>query len=773
MNRIAAVLLLSILSLPAFASILTYVNQSADADRRLTLRADGDRVLLVDDRSHAVVASAVAPERVIVRGAPGAHDDALTIDLANKLSVPGGIKFDGGAGGWDTLIITGGAVARESVTQRSPHDGVFDLDGLRVQYTNLEPLTDNSAAASLTVNGTAGADTVTISDGPGAGQATISSPTFESYTFANKTNVVFDGQGGGDSVTLNNPTNPSGLASFTIQNVGTVTQAATIPYPSFGFTATGTVSGDATYSTAGALTIGGLHATLGVTLTASKVTINGPVSANGGLAVRITTNRLIIGAGAAITAANGPVHLISSSVPIDLGSTTDAASALEISDAEIDRITTTELFIESAAGTNITFTQPITSTTELLIFLSGGIFTNGGAGSIAAPELIFGDLGSTGRAWTITGTSITENPGAPIPYSGATNIIAEGGSGSDIFHVTPSATTIIGIDANPPTLPATPGDTLSVDTAGTLAPFLDESFSGLGYSGSYSFGNRKKVTFDEIESLDAATDLAVTKSDGSTTTSRGASITYTITATNAGPLGVGHARVTDVFPVELTNVSWSCSGSSGATCIGTSSGTQPLSQFVDLPIGGVITIMVHATVDPSASGTVTNTAAVTPPSGVNDANASNNSATDVDTIAVVADVSITKRAAQEAYTPGGAIAYTIAVSNLGPGVAAGVTMTDPLPSDTTFTTITSSPPGFSCTTPAAGTNGTVTCTAASLAAGAHATFTLVVNVNGDATASISNSASVTSSSVDPNGANGTATVSLDAQTPGRRRAARH
>ena len=101
-------------------------------------------------------------------------------------------------------------------------------------------ITDTVPAPSFTISGTAGTDTVTISDGPG-GTTTISSPTFESVTFANKTIVTFDGRGGGDMFTFNNPNPAGGLKVLLVTNVGTVNQTSALRYASLGIDATGLV----------------------------------------------------------------------------------------------------------------------------------------------------------------------------------------------------------------------------------------------------------------------------------------------------------------------------------------------------------------------------------------------------------------------------------------------------------------------------------------------------------------------------------------------------
>src|SRR5438552_838607 len=125
-----------------------------------------------------------------------------------------------------------------------------------------------------------------------------------------------------------------------------------------------------------------------------------------------------------------------------------------------------------------------------------------------------------------------------------------------------------------------------------------------------------------------------------------------------------------------------------------------------------------------------------------------------------ADLSITKTDSPDPVAPGGTLTYSINVGNAGPNAAVAVTMSDPLPSQTTFQSV-APPAGWSCTTPPVGTTGTVSCTMSSLASGAPASFTIVVQVtpatSGGTT--ISNTATVSSSGTsDPTSTNNTATA---------------
>ena len=100
---------------------------------------------------------------------------------------------------------------------------------------------------------------------------------------------------------------------------------------------------------------------------------------------------------------------------------------------------------------------------------------------------------------------------------------------------------------------------------------------------------------------------------------------------------------------------------------------------------------------------------------------------------------------------GKSVTYVITTTNNGPLDAAGLTFTDTLPGSTTFQSFTP-PAGWTCTTPAAGGTGQVSCTASALTNGSSVQFTLVVGVpcqtpNGTG---VTDTATVTSTTLNPN-----------------------
>ena len=248
------------------------------------------------------------------------------------------------------------------------------------------------------------------------------------------------------------------------------------------------------------------------------------------------------------------------------------------------------------------------------------------------------------------------------------------------------------------------------------------------------------------------TDLSITKTDNQVTAIPGSPITYTIVVRNNGPNDVFGVQVADTVPAVLLNPSWTCTASNGSKC-SLANNTGNINTTVDLLNGGTATFLLTATVDPSATGTVTNTAAVTMPAGAVDPNPNNNTATDTDQLQPQGDLSVTKSDGVTTVTAGMNVSYTITVRNSGPSTVTGATVTDIIP--TKLTNIS-----WTCTASAGGScgaaNGTGSInTTVNLLPNATATFKLNGTVRSDATGSLSNTVTVTppANIPDPNTAN--------------------
>src|SRR6185295_566209 len=113
-----------------------------------------------------------------------------------------------------------------------------------------------------------------------------------------------------------------------------------------------------------------------------------------------------------------------------------------------------------------------------------------------------------------------------------------------------------------------------------------------------------------------------------------------IVVANPGPSGVSGVRIADTFPTLLTGESFTATQTGGASGF-TASGVGDIQDAVTMPANSTITYTVTGLIPSSARGTVSDTATVTAPVGVNDPNPANNSATDNSTIAFKADLNVT------------------------------------------------------------------------------------------------------------------------------------
>lgn len=263
----------------------------------------------------------------------------------------------------------------------------------------------------------------------------------------------------------------------------------------------------------------------------------------------------------------------------------------------------------------------------------------------------------------------------------------------------------------------------------------------------------------DTDTISVSTDLSITKTDGVTTVTAGGSVTYTITASNAGPSDATGATVADTFPASLT-CTWTCGGAGGGTC--TAAGSGNINDTVDVPRGGSVTFTATCAVASNATGTLTNTATVAAPGGVTDPNPANNSATDTDTIAAPlgAVLSATKTVGG-AFTPGSAITYTIVVSNAGPGIQADNAsdeFTDTLPAGLTLVSATASSGSATTAANVVSWNG-------SIPASGSVTITINATIDANATGQIVNQGTVFFDT-DGNGSNESTATTDDPALPG-------
>jgi uncharacterized repeat protein (TIGR01451 family) len=302
------------------------------------------------------------------------------------------------------------------------------------------------------------------------------------------------------------------------------------------------------------------------------------------------------------------------------------------------------------------------------------------------------------------------------------------------------------------TLPSTDSGTLS--TTITLRPF----------PGVFDPNPANNSLTDRLGTIAARADLSVTISDNAGAGHKaipGTGGAYTVVVTNAGPSAVIGAAVADVMPAGISSDSWTAVASGGARVAATS-GTRSIATTVNLLPGAHVTFTILATVSPSATGTLANTATVTAPAGVTDPNAANNSATDTLTLTPTADLRITKtdNSPTGKAVPGGQGQYTVVVSNAGPSAVSGAAVADTLPAAISSASWTATASSGASVAAASGTGSIAT--TVDLAPGASVTFTITATVSPSATGTLVNTATVTApqGATDPDTTNNSATDTL-------------
>ena len=254
--------------------------------------------------------------------------------------------------------------------------------------------------------------------------------------------------------------------------------------------------------------------------------------------------------------------------------------------------------------------------------------------------------------------------------------------------------------------------------------------------------DRTSVSQETRTPVNAAADLAITKSLDTAVPIAGRPVTFTIGVTNNGPQTATGVTVTDPIPAGLSGVT---ATSPGATCTVTGAVTC---SVPDMAVGQSVQIQVTGTLSPSddPGSSLTNTATV---SGTRtDPDLSNNTASVTRTISAATDVSIVKAFSPSAPVAGQSVTYTLSVSNAGPSEARNVIVTDPLDPETTF--ISATPGQGTC----AVQDSILTCQVGTLPPNSTVVQTfVVVEINPGATAVLQNTATVTTSTTDTNPAN--------------------
>ena len=336
-------------------------------------------------------------------------------------------------------------------------------------------------------------------------------------------------------------------------------------------------------------------------------------------------------------------------------------------------------------------------------------------------------------------------------------------------NIPPPSTTTLTMQASPAnegTTDPTPGShTVELNSIVAVQAIPNSGYHFTSWTGNVAQSSNPSttVTMSQAQTVTAnfdvgapSADLHVTVNDGKSAAVAGAKNIYTIVVSNAGPSYVTGAVVKDTFPSTFTGVTFSATETGGAYGF-TVTGSGNINNTVTMPPGSSITYKATGKLSAAATGTVSDSASVTRPSGISDPNLANNSATDTDTITFKADLKVTVSDGKTSAVAGTKNTYTIVATNAGPSKVTGAVIRDTFPSTFTGVTYTATQNGGASGFSASGSgniNNTVTMPPASTI-----TYKATGTISASATGSISDTATVTAPAgvLDPNTANNSAT----------------
>ena len=262
------------------------------------------------------------------------------------------------------------------------------------------------------------------------------------------------------------------------------------------------------------------------------------------------------------------------------------------------------------------------------------------------------------------------------------------------------------------------------------------------YSGSFNVNDwRTRIGAFRFPSCNPA-DLAITKTASPSQVNAGDTLTYQISVSNNGSDTATNVVVRDTLPPGVTYLANSDS------CVQGPPGTLTCSLGT-IAAGGTTSFTVQVRVGSGVTGTITNTASVSADQA--DPDPSNNQASVPTIVNALADLRLTKQCKPDSpIAAGGTATCTILVDNLGPSAAQNVVVTDTLLSNGSFTITSVTTTAGSCII----ASNVVTCSLGVVAAGGRATITVTVTSSNQV--DVNDTATVTSSTPDPNTANNSA-----------------
>jgi uncharacterized repeat protein (TIGR01451 family) len=420
---------------------------------------------------------------------------------------------------------------------------------------------------------------------------------------------------------------------------------------------------------------------------------------------------------------------VSAATPQNINDRAQVTSDTHDPDMTNNEATDTVTVIE-AADLSITKSAPGTVIAGNTLTYSLQV-TNGGPST--ATNVVIEDVVPAGVAInSVSAASGTCNAGVPgnaaLPTTCTFDSLASGASRTMTIVVTvaPQTTGILGNNAKVKSDTYDPNNSNNLDTVATT--------------------------------VESHADLVVTKSDYPDPVLAGRILTYEVVISNSGPSTAAGVQLTDNLPQEVAFQGYTISGGTGACSL---LPVPPNTLSCDLNnlnpaefVRVIFTVLVQPSV-PNASQLI-NTA--TASSSAFDPNAANSTSQATTTVNTQADMKIAKSAQVPTTNPSASIVYTVVVANDGPSDALNVVMVDTLPLDPKKVIYVTDSSNGACSYSNVAPHS-VTCNYGTMAPGSSRSVDIVVDAKGSV-GTITNVATVSTTTTDPNLANNTVQNSI-------------
>ena len=243
-----------------------------------------------------------------------------------------------------------------------------------------------------------------------------------------------------------------------------------------------------------------------------------------------------------------------------------------------------------------------------------------------------------------------------------------------------------------------PGDTPTMAIVSGVSPAVDAADDGSALSNDQRGVSRPQGPHSDIGAYEApppSADLSITKAVSTSTAQPGDTVTYTLIVNNAGPNDANRVTVTDTLPSQLTFVS--CTADAGGVC--TFSGGTLIVSYATIAKSASSSVTIQTTLNSGVlDGLMVGNSASVSASSPTDPDTSNNTSTNVYfTVHNKADLAVTKTVSSTSpYFPaqgievGDSLTYTVTLTNKGPYDARKVVLSDSAPPGIAFTACTAS-----------------------------------------------------------------------------------